>query len=69
MLSDDLPLPNPSLFRRFMEGLVTVKWGRVGENKQECLTENLESEGRNFVLAGVEKEEEPNTSRELDVVL
>lgn len=52
-----------------MEGLVTVKWGRVGENKQECLTENLESEGRNFVLAGVEKEEEPNTSRELDVVL
>lgn len=52
-----------------MEGLVTVKWGRVGENKQERLTENLESEGRNFVLAGVEKEEEPNTSRELDVVL
>lgn len=69
MLSDDLALPNPSLFRRFMEGLVTVKWGRVGENKQGRLTENLESEGRNLVLAGVEKEEETNTSKELDVVL
>lgn len=52
-----------------MEGLVTVKWGRVGENKQGRLTENLESEGRNLVLAGVEKEEETNTSKELDVVL
>jgi hypothetical protein len=69
MLSDDLALPNPSLFRRFMEGLVTVKCGRVGENKQGRLTENLESEGRNLVLAGVEKEEETNTSKELDVVL
>lgn len=69
MLSDALPLPNPSLFRRFMEGLVTVKWGRVGEKKQERLTENLEIEGRNLVLAGVEKEEEMNTCNELDVVL
>ncbi|KAK2377831.1 peptide methionine sulfoxide reductase A1 [Trifolium repens] len=69
MLSDALPLPNPSLFRRFMEGLVTVKWGRIGEKKQERLTENLEIEGRNLVLAGVEKEEEMNTCNELDVVL
>jgi hypothetical protein len=52
-----------------MEGLVTVKWGRVGEKKQERLTENLEIEGRNLVLAGVEKEEEMNTCNELDVVL
>lgn len=43
--------------------------GRVWESKQERLTENLESEGRNLVLEGLEREEETNTERELDVVV
>ena len=51
-----------------MEGLLTVICGRLWGKKQERLTENLESEGRNLVLAGLEIEEEMYTRRELDVV-
>lgn len=69
MFSVALALPNPSLFNRFMEGLFTEMCGRVWERKQRRLTENLESEGRNLVFAGLEREEEANTKRELDVVV
>jgi len=69
MFSGALALPNPSLFSRFMEGLLAAMLGRVWESKQERLTENLESEGRNLVLEGLEREEETNTEREVDVVV
>ena len=69
MFSGDLALPNPSLFNRFIEGLFTAGLGRVWVKKQERLTENLEREGRNLVFAGLEREEEMNTRKELDVVL
>jgi len=69
MFSGALALPNPSLFNRFMEGLFTAILGRVWESEQERLTENLESEGRNLVLEGPEREEETNTERELEVVV
>lgn len=51
-----------------MEGLLMPILGQVWEKKQDRLTENLESEGKNLVLAGLEREEEMNTRR-LDVVV
>lgn len=68
MFSGALVLPNPSLFSRFMEGLLMAILGQVWEKKHDLLTENLESEGKNLVLAGLEREEEMNT-RKLDVVV
>lgn len=68
MLSAALGLLNPSLFNKFMEGLLTAICGQVWE-KQESLTENLESEGMNFVLAGLEREDERNTNKELEVAM
>lgn len=65
MFSAALGLPNPSLFNKFMEGLMTAMCVQVWE-KQECLTENLESQGMNLVLLGLEIEDERSTKKELD---
>ena len=45
-----------------------VIWERVWGKKQERPTENLESDGRNLVLEGLEIDEEIYTKMELDVV-
>ncbi len=68
MFSGALALPNPSLFNRFMEGLLMEILGRVWGKKQDRLTENLEREGKNLVLEILEREEGMNTRR-LDVVV